>query len=264
MARRSPPWHPCRSVLAYSGKFLMNKPDAPPESVWRLLAFTLGCSLLELVPVVLLGVALAVFTFGSGRPELPPDVKSWLIEMGQLAGTGIIFFTVYFRGRTAGHGDVRVGLGYEPISRRPIIAFMAILFGAYAILLMFARYWAGPDFFSKQIIIGATSPWLSLLVALEKVLLAPLGEELFYRGWLWTGLRKHWGGVSTAALTSSIWIAAHFAGSAAVALVLLPAAVILSIARHFGGSVRASLALHILYNFIVVISPWVLNVAGLL
>jgi membrane protease YdiL (CAAX protease family) len=242
----------------------MYNPHAPSESVWRLFALTVGCALLELVPTVLLGVAVAVFTFVSGRPELPPDVKSWLIEMGQLAGTGIIFFTVYFRGRVVGHGDVRVGLGYEPISRRPIITFMAILFGAYAILLMFVRYWAGPDFFSKQIIIGATSPWLSLLVALEKVLLAPLSEELFFRGWLWTGLRKHWGGFPTAALTSSVWIANHFVVGAAVPVVLLPAAVILSIARHFGGSVRASLALHILYNFIIVISPWVLNVAGLL
>jgi membrane protease YdiL (CAAX protease family) len=264
MARRSPPWRPGRSILAYSRKFLMNKPDASSESVWRLFALAVGFSLLEAVPAVLLGVAIVVFTRVSGRPELPPDVESWLFEMAQLAGYGIIFFTVYFRGRIVGHGDVRVGLGYEPVSQRPVISFMAILFGAYAILLMSVRYWAGPDFFSKQIIIGATSPWLSLLVALDMVLLAPLSEELFYRGWLWTGLRKHWGGFSTAALTSSVWIAGHFAGGAAVAIVLLPAAVILSIARHFGGSVRASLALHILYNFIIVISPWVLNTAGLL
>jgi membrane protease YdiL (CAAX protease family) len=241
----------------------MNKPDASSESVWRLLALTVGCKLLEVAPVVLLGVAIG-FTRGGGRPELPPDVENSLFEMAQLAGCGILVFTAYFRARIVGHGDVRVGLGYEPISRRPVISFMAILFGAYAILLMFVRYWAGPDFFSKQIIIGATSPWLSLLVALQTVLLAPLSEELFFRGWLWTGLRKHWGGFSTAALTSSAWIAGHFAGGAAVAFVLVPAAVILSIARHFGGSVRASLALHILYNFIIAISPWVLNVAGLL
>jgi len=241
----------------------MYTPYAPPESVWRLFALTVGCSLLEAVPAVFLGVAI-VFARVSGRPELPPDLASWLFEMAQLAGHGIIFFTVYFRGRIVGQGDVRVGLGYEPISRRPVIRFMAILFGAYAILLMFGRYWVGIDFFSKQIVIGATSPWLSLLVALDTVLLVPLSEELFFRGWLWTGLRKHWGGFSTAALTSLAWIAGHLAGGARVALVLLPAAVALSIARHFGGSVRASLALHILYNFIIVISPWVLNVGGLL
>jgi membrane protease YdiL (CAAX protease family) len=216
----------------------MYNPHAPPESVWRLFALTVGCALLEVVPAVLLGVAIGVFTIVSGRPELPPDVKSWLIEMAELAGYGIIFFTVYFRGRTVGHGDVRVGLGYEPISRRPIITLLAILIGAYAILLTFVRYRVGPDFFSKQIIIGATSPWLSLLVALEKVLLAPLCEELFFRGWLWTGLRKHWGGFSTAALTSSVWIADHLVVNAAV--VLLPGAVFRSRGTLAGASVRRS------------------------
>jgi membrane protease YdiL (CAAX protease family) len=45
---------------------------------------------------------------------------------------------------------------------------------------------------------------------------------------------------------------------------VLPVAVILSVARHFGESVLASTALHILYNFIIFISPAVMNAVGLL
>ena len=44
---------------------------------------------------------------------------------------------------------------------------------------------------------------------------------------------------------------------------VLPVAVILSVARHFGRSVLASTALHILHNFIIFISPAVMNAVGL-
>jgi membrane protease YdiL (CAAX protease family) len=113
----------------------------------------------------------------------------------------------------------------------------------------------------QQFVIDESSPWLSLTHGFFSVLLAPLSEELFYRGWLWTGLRKHWGWLPTAALTSAAWLVGH---SAATVGWLLPVAVILSVARHYGQSVRASIALHILYNFIVLIAPRAVNAAGLL
>jgi membrane protease YdiL (CAAX protease family) len=118
------------------------------------------------------------------------------------------------------------------------------------------------DLVYKQLAIDTSSSWRSLYQAFEIVLLAPLCEELFFRGWLWSGVQKHWGPLPTAALTSTAWIASHF--SVSKVAWLLPVAVILSVARHFGRSVRASIPLHMLNNFIVFISPRVLSAAGLL
>jgi len=173
-----------------------------------------------------------------------------------------MFLAAYIRGRTVGNGLVRTGLGYEPVQRRPIILWLAILIVIYAVGWQIRFYVSGHDLMAQQLMIDAASPWLCLYAASKTLLLAPLMEELNIRGWFWAGLRKHWSALQTAAFTGAISLAIH--GVGARLTLLLPVVIMLSVARHFGSSVRASIALHMLYNSIVVISPWALKVAGLL
>jgi membrane protease YdiL (CAAX protease family) len=77
---------------------------------------------------------------------------------------------------------------------------------------------------------------------------APIAEELFFRGWLWTALRRSWGVWPTAVCTAGMWLAVHALDAPARVLMLLPMAVLLSLARYYGNSVRASLAVHIVNN----------------
>jgi membrane protease YdiL (CAAX protease family) len=80
------------------------------------------------------------------------------------------------------------------------------------------------------------------------IILAPLAEELFFRGWLWTGLRKHWGVLPTGLVTAVLWLLPHLGrGIGAVVLLLFPA-LILTIARQVGKSVRATIFIHAIYN----------------
>jgi membrane protease YdiL (CAAX protease family) len=250
----------CRSVLAESWELLVDKLDVPSESARRLIAAAIGWELLALAPTFAFGIALAP-TRGQGGAVMTENIRSLLTQIVELEGYGIILFAALVRGRIVGHGEARVGLGYEAISKPLIIASMAVLIAVYAVLVSIAHSQTRPDLLSK---LGEVSPSLRAYLTLRVVLLAPPCEELFYRGWLWTGLQRHWGALPTAALTGTVWLALHFDRQLTTLVLLLPVAVILSVARYVGRSVRASIALHMLYNFIVITSPWALKTAGLL
>lgn len=81
------------------------------------------------------------------------------------------------------------------------------------------------------------------------VVCALVPEELFFRGWLWAGLRRQWGAWRTGRATGLLFLLVHgVAGDWRRPLVLAPFVVLLSLARELGGSVRASLAVHVMSN----------------
>jgi hypothetical protein len=101
---------------------------------------------------------------------------------------------------------------------------------------------------------------LGLLLWALMIFGAPIAEELFFRGWLWTGLRRTVSPVPTALITSALWLACHLTNGLRYPLALLPAAAILSLARHYGGSVRASIALHFWNNLFAIVAVGVARV----
>jgi membrane protease YdiL (CAAX protease family) len=114
------------------------------------------------------------------------------------------------RGRVVGRGIVREGLGNDPMRRLPAVVATALAVAAYAIWLSEAFSDARADSIAKFVSLspGATI-FAVLLVMLLFGVLAPLSEELFLRGWLWTGLRKHWSVLPVALFTSALWLGLH-------------------------------------------------------
>jgi membrane protease YdiL (CAAX protease family) len=84
-------------------------------------------------------------------------------------------------------------------------------------------------------------------------LIAPVTEELFFRGWLWSALRKTWSPARTMTWTTGLWLAMHFMDGTWRPFLLLPTGILLGLARHYGDSVRASLTLHLINNGMVVL-----------
>jgi hypothetical protein len=84
------------------------------------------------------------------------------------------------------------------------------------------------------------------------VILGPFAEELFYRGWLWTGLRRHWRAFPTALLSCGLWLLSHIEQGLLAPIMLIPTAIILGFARHFCG-IRAAIVVHAIYNLVVVL-----------
>jgi len=227
------------------------------ESVWYLVVIAIGWLILAPAPSFLIG-----FIRGLNLGLQLPDMSSNVINLLSYVIIPWIWVTLLLAdligGRIVGHGNIRLGLGYEPISNLPIVGLMAAVIAVYATLVNITLYQTRPDLLAKAFI-DAGNPWIKLYAVLYAVVLAPLSEELFFRGWLWMGLRKHWPFLPTAVLTSVFWLALHLGNGIVAPIVLLPVAAILAIVRDFGRSVRASIALHTVYNAIVLISPWALK-----
>jgi membrane protease YdiL (CAAX protease family) len=58
-----------------------------------------------------------------------------------------------------------------------------------------------------------------------------------------------------ALFTSALWLVAHLGEGILRPVYLLPVAVVLATARHFSQSIRAPIALHIIYNLTMVTLP---------
>jgi membrane protease YdiL (CAAX protease family) len=103
----------------------------------------------------------------------------------------------------------------------------------------------------------ARSAWLQVPFLFSAVFLAPIAEELFFRGWLWNALKQHWNGLLTASVVSGLWLAVHLEQGMPAVIGLIPVAVLIAFARHFGKSVRASIAVHMAMNLVAAVIPWI-------
>jgi membrane protease YdiL (CAAX protease family) len=158
-------------------------------------------------------------------------------------------------GRRIGAGNVVAGLGDYRIRRQRFVAALAIVL--IASLLVFVMLVAEVPGFARFLTTRAQEDTSGIrTLPLEAVaiycimitIVAPVSEEILFRGWLWTGLRRHLEPLPTGLITASLFVAAHLSVNAYKPLVVMPVAVLLSVARHYGSSVRASLALHMLNN----------------
>ena len=82
------------------------------------------------------------------------------------------------------------------------------------------------------------------------VLIAPVTEELLFRGWIYTGLRFHWGLWPALLTTSALFACAHYENTHLYALAVFPIGLALGVIRERTGSVKASILFHALNNFV--------------
>jgi len=159
-----------------------------------------------------------------------------------------LLLAVFHQGRSS-------AFGFGPVQRHMLVAGLTLLMIAwicvYLAALIHFRLLATvittglPTALAMQM---QNRPAVLAVRLLLIALVAPVTEELFFRGWLWTALRQSWSAWPTAVVTASIFLALHGLNGPVKVVVLIPAAVLLSLARHFGGSARASLPVHIASN----------------
>ena len=157
------------------------------------------------------------------------------------------------RAKTVGHGNRSVGLGLGRIRRPGLLAGLALLLVVSAAVwaLILLRWFGGlsTTLGNPASAASLSDPVPLAILLLAITLLAPLCEEMFFRGWLWTALARRWPPAAIALATSLPWLLLHIGdGGVRRPLFLIPAAAVLSLARHYCGGVAASLALHILNN----------------
>jgi membrane protease YdiL (CAAX protease family) len=235
----------------------MAQPEASPvrtEGAWRLIAAAIGWILLGFACSFVLGVLI-----GQIGPLLHvPEAQLFIVSgyIGSVAPAAVVLAAAVIRGRVVGLGNINAGLGNQPVSRLSLIVSLAVVAIAYAIFLRFAL--RNSPFYRLTGDPSSVTFWAGTI--LRVVVLDPVAEESLFRGWLWTGLQRHWGVLPTALFTSTFWDVLHFAADPMIAIALIPIAAILALARQLGQSVRAPIALHMVYNLATISATWLLHV----
>lgn len=160
--------------------------------------------------------------------------------------------------RVVGSGNMAAGLGGAKMARPLLIGSMAI--GLCLVAVATASFnESRPTFFLSLLdeIRGAADVGLGwhwrcaeIVLLTQIMILAPVAEEMFFRGWIWTELRRAWPVPLVMLATAIPFVLVHGAEGALNGVALLPQTVVLSLARHFGGGIRASMLCHVLFNVV--------------
>jgi membrane protease YdiL (CAAX protease family) len=249
---------------------------ADPPRAWRLVLSALLWIAVVVVAflLVIAGIIAGALGVGLARHDMSFPFTSEISKLMTLVIAAIVIYGGLYlvavrKARLLGGGDVRRGLGFGPIARPGLVA----MFGALLIVIVtlyltasavspaFRAFFSGTqptplphESLAGNILFGAF--WLIA------VLCAPVVEELYFRGWLWTGLRQTLSPAATSVITGGLWLLCHLDEGLTRPLALLPAAIILSVVRHRSGSVRATIAVHFTNNLFAFLVLAVLAAVG--
>lgn len=233
-------------------------PRLAPEPAWRLIAWALAWQVAAACASVAGGIlsGLVVAFLLSGGRFVPLNEPALLVG-STVCLQAVLLWAAWRRSRIAGEGSRAAGLGWVAVRRRWLVAALAVVLVVnLAGLLLLLRY-AGveiPHTGTMDLMQKLSEMGRPAQVAMVLLLAAgaPIAEELFFRGWLWTALRRRWAVLPVMGCTSLLWLMAHLLDGVTRPLFLIPAAIVLSLARHYCGSVRASIVLHCFNNLLAV------------
>jgi membrane protease YdiL (CAAX protease family) len=86
------------------------------------------------------------------------------------------------------------------------------------------------------------------LLALTAVILAPLAEELFFRGWLYRAIEENYGSLATIHISSFLFMIIHIQYGLPELLIVWIIAYTLALLRHFTQNLIYPILLHFLNN----------------
>ena len=102
------------------------------------------------------------------------------------------------------------------------------------------------------LISGPTDLLLLGTIVINLAILAPLAEELLFRGWFYTGLRQSLGFLPSFLFTVTLFAAIHWDPNHRRILQVLPLAIALGLLRERSGSIKPTIILHAAYNLIII------------
>ncbi len=199
---------------------------------------------------IVLGLFVIVIAgaFGASTKDPPPGVNIGLTVVQNLALVGAAYFFARLSGRPAA-----ADFGLRPA---PLWRSVRLLFAVWIGFFVASTIWAVAVGLDEQQTLpdelGADGSVLNALVVIVLVtVIAPLGEELFFRGFFFGALRN-WHGPILAAVLSGLVFGLVHTGSAPVGY-LVPLAIFgfgLCMLYELTGSLYPAIALHALNNSI--------------
>ena len=105
----------------------------------------------------------------------------------------------------------------------------------------------------RQIIVDGPTDYLLVgTIVANLTLFAPVAEELFFRGWLYTALRARLRFLWSFLITTALFAAMHWDANHRHMLLVLPLAAALGVLRETTGSIKPTVALHAVYNLVII------------
>jgi membrane protease YdiL (CAAX protease family) len=95
------------------------------------------------------------------------------------------------------------------------------------------------------------------LLFIVAVVMAPVAEETYFRGWIFTSLRHKWGHWPAVLISALLFALAHYESTHLYALAVFPLGLILAALRARTGSARTSMVFHAANNLIAFLSAGV-------
>lgn len=215
-----------------------------------------------LVMAVMIGASLLAAYLLIGREKLGEALRA-LLQMSNadsplVFGVSIILYiaiviaTLVFA-RWRGGADWRGLVAWWPALPRLkdkfiwLIAGTALVYSVGATSVLAHFYPKSETWFT----VPSDKTALALLFVLA-VLLAPVTEELLFRGWIYTSLRRQWGIWAALLISAALFGLAHYESTHLYALVVFPLGFALGAIRERTGSVKASMLFHACNNLIAV------------
>jgi membrane protease YdiL (CAAX protease family) len=201
---------------------------------WSALESWVGVLLL-----VLLNVVLLLFVQGSSGAQLAQSAAIVFAELAYILPVVIVL--AWKRASWAHLGFGKFSLGTMGIGCGLLIVGYGIIIVHNVILMLLGIDTQGREIF--DILSALDSPiWLFIAA----VIVAPIVEEIFFRGFLFQGFRKRYGWVPALLLSSAIFAAAHLDLASLIPTFIL--GLILTYMYHHSNSLWPGIILHFLIN----------------
>ncbi|MFP4437838.1 MAG: CPBP family intramembrane glutamic endopeptidase [Chloroflexaceae bacterium] len=210
--------------------------------------------------LMLIGTVLIATVLGLLVRFTPLEMSDSLLSpVGYLTAVGfmgMMILGVYlFAARRSGWG----ALGLRPAPLRPlaatpflvIVGFMAAALANLAIVRITGEQFENPQV--EALTDGQVLEPVQLIMVLFLVaVLAPIGEELLFRGMLYPLLRRQWGAVAAITANAVIFAGAHLIWQLFPALLVI--GLLLAFLREWSKSVYPCILYHFLQNTLAVIA----------
>ncbi len=242
MAVEAEPAHETIAPELSSGPSPALAPDSvPPPHRWGLGAFLL----VELV-YLLASASFAVVLIGAG--PLSAGKLALALAVPTVIAAGLAMLITKLRGNGP-RTDLRLRWSWRGLRLGLMFGFGGLLVTIPASLVYTAI--VGPDANSAvgRIFGGVRTSWpWAVAVFLIVVLVAPLCEEIVYRGLLWGAVDRRWGQWVALVVTTVVFALAHFEFTRAPLLAVV--AIPIALARLYSGALLASVVAHQVTNLL--------------
>jgi uncharacterized protein len=236
---------------------VVEHPAEPRPNYWGLWA-TVGFSLLVAAIYCVVNTVIAVgfmIAYAASNPNFDPHTagaslqyNGLLLAIGTIGSAPFVVGPIALLAYLRRGASVRQYLALEPVSLCTLLGWLAAtgLFIAAEETLSFITGNDAVSEFMREA--WRTAGWLPLLwVAV--IIFAPLGEETFFRGFLFVGLRNSvLGNVGAVLITSAIWAAIHIQYDLYHIGLIFVLGILLGIARICSGSLYVPIAMHALVS----------------